>query len=172
LPIYAVCYIIYGYKNLTEPWQTLSDVTGTFGNTGIFGGFLALAFVACLSLAAENKPMSIKWRLHVVLLPILLVMLIYSQSRAGWLAAASGAVFIFAGRIKYRGLRVVARNDVQGGGLRVRSRVVARDAMTVCVILIAVFIAFKLYCFKKDSADGRLLIWKVSAGARRALPLQ
>jgi hypothetical protein len=50
LSVLIVVQIIYGYNHLTESWQGLSDITGAFYNTGIFGGLVALGFVIGLGL--------------------------------------------------------------------------------------------------------------------------
>ncbi|GHT77041.1 hypothetical protein AGMMS50262_17070 [Bacteroidia bacterium] len=99
LPVFVVFQTIDGYNRLAYPWQGLSDITGIFDNTGIFGGFVAMGLVAALGLIApqppeggvkEAKTVAVsKILLFLLLIPIV-VQLIYTQSRAAWVAAIAG----------------------------------------------------------------------------------
>jgi uncharacterized membrane protein len=94
LPVLVTVQIIYGYNYLTEPWQGFADIKGRFYNTGIFGGFVAMGFVTTLSLIFSQK--SKKYYIDKILLGIILIpitiQLLYSQSRAAWLAAIAGTI--------------------------------------------------------------------------------
>jgi O-antigen ligase len=154
LPVFAVIRIIYGYSRLSEPWQGLSDITGGFYNTGIFGGFVAMGFVAASGLIFFQKPHKYyigKILLGIILIP-LTIQLIYSQSRASWLAAIAGTVIfslpVFKKPAKFKAVVLVA-----------------------VLLIIGILFSSKLYHFKKDSADGRLLIWTVSWNLFKEKPL-
>lgn len=80
---------------------------------------------------------------------LLSIILIYSHSRAAWLATGSGIlVLFFMYKVKtysiYRKLKTTPVNVITG-------------FLLISAISIAVYL---LYHFKKDSADGRILIWK------------
>ena len=151
LPILAVVQIIYGYNRFEYPWQTLSDNTGAFNNTGIFGGFVAMGFVSALGLLLSFKQPVIRITLGVLLITVT-IQLIYSYSRAAWLAAAIGTVIL---------LIPTFRKLTKG-----------KAAVVISVFLIAsILFSIKLYHLKKDSADGRLLIWTVSWNMIKEKPL-
>jgi len=144
-PIFAVFQIIYGYYSLTEPWQGFSDITGSFGNTGIFGGFIALGFVTALGLLLLTKrykyPVT-QFALCILLLS-LIAQLIYIQSRAAWVASVIGVVFLLFPIIRKLSLRKIS-------------------FIIAFLLIVGVLFSIRIYNFKKDSANGRLLIWTVS----------
>ncbi len=138
-----LCYCSndFGYNHLTHSWQNLSHITGIFNNTGIFGGLVAMGFVTILGLMRFKNRIS-RIVLSILLAPIT-IQLIYSQSRAAWIAAIVGvAVLAFP---FFR--RLTKSNKV---------------LLLSVLLVVGVLSSFKIYHFKKDSADGRLLIWTVS----------
>jgi hypothetical protein len=161
LPIMAVLQIVYAHNRLTDPWQGFSDITGSFGNTGIFGGFVAIAFVAVLgmlvhSMVAERSRSVVnncrKLFLFILLIP-LAVQLFYSESRAGWLAAIIGSAVLLLPSV-FRKLKNRALASLSNRLLL---------SVSALLLIAGVFLSLNLYHFKKDSADGRILIWTVSS---------
>ncbi|MDR3219019.1 MAG: O-antigen ligase family protein [Dysgonamonadaceae bacterium] len=149
LPVCALLQIVYGYKQLSAPWQGLSDMIGSFLNTGIYGGFMALGFVAFAGLLLFMKlRRNVKIIGTLFSIPIL-IQLIYSQSRAAWLAAIVGSIIL---------LFAFFRNSLQTFRLTRIQKVVSGLLVTCLSLLFLVGV----YLYKKDSADGRILIWKVS----------
>ena len=151
LPVLVVVQIIYGYNRLAYPWQGISDITGAFGNTGIFGGFVAMGFVAALGLILSAKQPVIRIALGILLVP-LTIQLLYSQSRAAWVATIAGALMLL-----WPSFRKLTKLKA----------VILLSAL----LIVAVLFAPKLYHFKKDSADGRLLMWTVSWNMIKEKPL-
>jgi tetratricopeptide (TPR) repeat protein len=150
LPLSVLVQMIYGYKQLAHPWQNLSDITGIFNNTGIFGGWVVMGVVACLGLLHVKNRIS-RIALSIVLVPIT-IQLLYSQSRAAWLAAIAGIIVL---AIPFF-LRLTKRNKL---------------LLLSVLLIIGTFFSFKIYHFKKDSADGRLLIWTVSVNMIKEKPV-
>ena len=160
VPVMAVFQTVYGYFQLAYPWQGLSDITGGFGNTGIFGGFVALGWATALGLlfmhgnrcAAEKTSRWLVVFLLLLLIP-LSIQLVYSQSRAAWLAAITGAAVLLVSPV-FRRLK-------------------RRNALMVTAFLLIAFalLLVPLYHYKKDSADGRMLIWTVSTKMMADKPL-
>jgi O-antigen ligase len=149
LPIFAIIQAICNYRNFTEPWQGLSHITGSFANSGIFGGFCALSFVAtiCLALIIEKRKFP---RLFLVILTLLCcILLIYSRSRSAWLAAATACSSLYF--IEHR---ILLKKFFE----------CHKTIKCICLSIIISVTVICLYYFKKDSADGRILIWKISAG--------
>jgi len=151
LPVMAVVQIIYGYNRFEYPWQKLSDSIGAFNNTGIFGGFIAMGFVTACGLLLSFKNLYIRIGLGIMLIPIT-IQLIYSQSRAAWIAAVVGTIILVIPTF---------RKLTKGKALIIIS----------ILLVIGVLYSIKLYHLKKDSADGRMLIWSVSWNMIKEKPL-
>ncbi|RED98397.1 O-antigen ligase family protein [Marinoscillum furvescens] len=130
-------------------------VTGTFFNPGPYAGFL----VACLpyALLVANCPVSTTaWKTlsWLGLLGSLLILAILpaTQSRAAWIAAACVLTY-FA--LQYYDLMARLQALYQ-------KRKVLVAALMLGLVVVGGMGSYGLYRFKEDSADGRLLIWKVS----------
>ncbi|MGV8090413.1 MAG: O-antigen ligase family protein [Mangrovibacterium sp.] len=138
---------------LLESRHSLFDVTGTFGNPGPLGGCLSVCFTACVGLACYH----IAQRSYLIALfhglasVIIFTGLLLSGSRAGWLAACMGffAVVIAPGNRIKTFIRTMS----------LRSLLIKTG-----IILCAILLLTGVYLYKKDSADGRVLIWRVTAG--------
>ena len=115
-----------------ESNHSLFSVTGTFANPGPLGGFLAICLVAGIGLSITRN--SFRFIGAFVCL-IILVGLLLTDSRAGWIAAMSGILFL-------------SRNKIH---LSWRCK-----SMLSMILL---FVCLTMYLHKKASADGRLLIW-------------
>ena len=142
LPVLVVVQIVYGYNRLTDPWQGAADIMGAFGNTGIFGGFVAMGFVTALGIVLSIERTFYRITLSILLIP-LIIQLLCSQSRAAWIAIVAGMLFL----------------------LRPAFRKLAKPKVFILIpvmFIAGLWVSSKLYYLKKDSADGRLLIWTVS----------
>ena len=131
---------VYGY---TPSNHSLYALTGSFYNPGPYSGFLAMCVPVALHEWLEEKRI---WKhLALAALVLMLVVLPSGMSRSAWLAAlvASGHVL----------------------GMHYREKV-CRCWKYFCVggLLLAV-LGFGAYHWKKDSADGRFLMWKIAAQA-------
>ena len=110
-------------------------VTGSFDNPAGFAAALACAFPLCFLFFGNSAP-----RLKYIAVAVALLIaaaLVLSGSRAGMTAiVAAGLAYAF-----------------------IRSKIISRKLkIIIAVALISLCVAF--YLFKKDSADGRLLIWR------------
>uniref|UniRef100_UPI003218024B O-antigen ligase family protein n=1 Tax=uncultured Draconibacterium sp. TaxID=1573823 RepID=UPI003218024B len=160
-PITAIIQITYGIAKQTgyfAPGFGLSDISGIFSNTGIFGSYVSVGLVIVIGLSGVELQSAFKRKGlrdlgRVVLLAILLVLLIQlikSNSRTAWLACCAGVFYLinFRHRLYQRVMRL---NTVY------RSVIIV--SLVACIFLTTHF----LYHFKKDSADGRILIWQVAS---------
>ncbi len=122
-------------------------VTGSFNNPAGFAACLCagLPFVTCLS---RDKRKWIKWYSFAAAI-IIAVGIVFSFSRAGMISLVVMASAFLISRIK-------SRNRVW--------------AMLVTVVLFLGVLA-ALYFAKKDSADGRMLIWRCSWDMIRDKPV-
>ena len=132
---------IYGYLPSNH---SLYALTGSFYNPGPYSGFLAMCLPVALheSLRGERfvKPLA------RVALVLMLLVLPSGMSRTAWLAASVSSVYVVA-MFYRRKLRPFARKHwkalVAGG-------------------LLLVLLGAGTYHWKKDSADGRRLMWKIA----------
>lgn len=112
-------------------------VTGTFGNPGPLGGFLAISLIVSISLFCKSRERKkFYYRIfYIALAAFIGYGLILTNSRAGWLAALIGFLFLFS---HYYPLS-------------------HRKKILVC-LFVSVFVV-AIYFLKEDSANGRLFIW-------------
>ncbi len=138
---------MYGY---VPSGHSLYALTGSFYNPGPYSGFLAM----CLPLALHEwlKGRGIRKHVALVALVLMLVVLPSGMSRSAWLAAMVASGYVLA--VHHRGkLQQYKKVLVLGG-------------------LFLIVSAIGAYHWKKDSADGRLLMWKVAAQAVMVHPWQ
>lgn len=138
---------VYGYEPSNH---SLYALTGSFYNPGPYSGFLAM----CLPLALHEWLRGKGIGKHVALVACVLMMLVLpsGMSRSAWLAALVASGYVLC--VHY--WKKVCRywKFFCAGG----------------VLLIILVIG--AYHWKKDSADGRLLMWKVAAQAVMERPWQ
>ena len=138
---------VYGYEPSNH---SLYALTGSFYNPGPYSGFLAMCVPMALHEWLEGKRI---WK-HVALAALvwMLVVLPSGMSRSAWLAALVASGYVL--------------------GMHYREKV-CRYWKYFCVGgLLLVVLAVGAYHWKKDSADGRLLMWKVATQAVLEHPWQ
>lgn len=119
----------------------LFEVTGTFDNPGPLGGLLAISLTVLLGfLALYRKKYRIIW-LGGGLIVCFAIALFLSNSRAGWLATICGVCFFVGGKFRLNKISFFSK---------------------FCIAIIFASICLCGYLYKKDSADGRLFIWRVT----------
>lgn len=128
-----------------ESNHVLFPVTGTFRNPGPLGGFLALGLTIMLDIIStvQNKR-NIFTTTCIFTATAITAMLAISDSRAGWLAAIAGILLLQWQNIHAAWLKLSLLKKV-----------------VVIIIIAALTIA--LYQHKSQSAEGRLLTWRVTA---------
>ena len=138
---------VYGYEPSNH---SLYALTGSFYNPGPYSGFLAMCVPVALHEWLEGKRI---WK-HVALvaLVLMLVVLPSGMSRSAWLAALVASGYVLG--MDYRERLYRYRNVFWIGGL------------------LLILLGIGAYHWKKDSADGRLLMWKVATQAVLDQPWQ
>ena len=138
---------VYGYEPSNH---SLYALTGSFYNPGPYSGFLAMCVPVALHEWLEGKRI---WKpVALVALILMLVVLPSGMSRSAWLAALVASGYVL--------------------GMHYREKV-CRYWKYFCVGgLLLVVLAVGAYHWKKDSADGRLLMWKVATQAVLNQPWQ
>ena len=138
---------VYGYEPSNH---SLYALTGSFYNPGPYSGFLAMCVPVALHEWLEGKRI---WK-HVALvaLVLMLVVLPSGMSRSAWVAALVASGYVLG--MHYREGLYRYRNIFWIGGL------------------LLILLGIGAYHWKKDSADGRLLMWKVATQAVLDQPWQ
>ena len=131
---------VYGYEPSNH---SLYALTGSFYNPGPYSGFLAMCLPMALHEWLKGKGV---WKyLALVALALMLVVRPSGMSRSAWLAALVASGYVWA--MHYREKLYSYRKALWVGGL------------------LLIILGIGAYHWKKDSADGRLLIWKVATQA-------
>ena len=140
--------------------HSLFRLTGTFFNPGPYSGYLAIALPIGLWMILRFRKLThlFGW----ICVGTILLVLPAGMSRSAWLAALLACSWLFwAERI---------------GWIKTKSLILnpTKKIMTFSLfIIIGIGIFFsQLYNLKKDSADGRLLMWKVTGLAINKQPLR
>lgn len=159
LLFWGISEVIYGQLQLlgiTPSNNGLYYLTGSFSNPGPFSGFLATLFPLTLC-AIRNKSTNLKIeKLHQWIgwigLFCFLSLLPVGMSRAAWLATIIGGSIVL---IQWFPWKFSLRKQIERNQKRFWWSMIG-----LWVMIFAIGIG--IYLLKKDSADGRLLIWKVS----------
>ncbi len=149
--IYTVCFLqacygLFQFVGWFPSNHSKFAITGSFDTPAGFAAVLSLAFPVGLFLLAKAK--TVEWYLIVAGLIVMATAVFLSGSRAGMLAIVlSSGAFLLAKKNVLRSVRQFKYYKL------------------VLFFLAGLLIGgtFLLYYQKKDSADGRLLIWTVSA---------
>lgn len=144
---------------LLSPNHYLFSITGSFYNPGPYSGYLAMIFpivlyeFLCVSDVIKNKRTSVTYYSLCVIISLLICMLLIGMSRASWFAVLISCFFVCS--IHYSCFN----------SLREKWHLYCKR-MIVCVICIFITLSIcclGVYYLKKDSADGRLFIWKITS---------
>jgi len=141
-PLQAV-YGLLQYAGLCQSNNASYAITGSFDNPAGFAAVLSLLFP--IGLYCSVKSRGWEKRLLLFMAAIILVSVCLSGSRTGVLSLAVSAFLIGVGQFR-------------------RHPTILRYKKWVVSLISAVFVlgVFCLYLWRKDSADGRVFIWKVS----------
>lgn len=162
----VVTYTLIGFGAVEAGWglcqvfglcasnHSLFVLTGTFYNPGPYSGYLAMVFPVVLHEALSLCPKEgeawtrtvLRYGLYAVAM-LLLCVLPAGMSRAAWLATGAGTLYVV---IAHRS------NEIR--------KFIKRIPKGVAVALLVGLAGAgaTLYGLKKDSADGRMFIWKVA----------
>ena len=131
-------------------------------------------------LITNLKPIIIKYTSLVTIVSVLLV-LPAARSRAAWLGAIAGVTYLAWHKYSV-GIRLIAylKGRTKSPFVAKRSpeyregkqrSALANLGVVLFPLLFILVASFSLYHFKKDSADGRMLIWTVTANIIKDNPL-
>ena len=148
--VWGLCQV-YGY---TASNHSLYALTGSFYNPGPYSGFLAMCLPVCLH-EWLKRGKSVGGYIALGVLLLMLCVLPAGMSRSAWIAAAVASAYI--GWMHYRKQITVWLRK--------------HKVLTIGLVVTLSVALFGTYQMKKDSADGRLLMWKVSMQAIGEKPL-
>jgi tetratricopeptide (TPR) repeat protein len=141
---------LYGYL---PSRHAIFRLTGSFFNPGPYAGFLAVVAPVAFYLLFNHKGHEgkqggkyIQTLIKIVsalTLAMILLVLPATMSRAAWIAAIAGCAAVLFDKIKMPDLPY-------------------RRSIAAFVLVTVLLAGAGLYFLKKDSADGRLLTWKIS----------
>ncbi|MGY6543285.1 MAG: O-antigen ligase family protein, partial [Cyclobacteriaceae bacterium] len=173
LIIGAMIQLVYGQLQLYGVYPTQHSgfpLTGSFFNPGPYSGYLAALFPAALGiylfvdkllLLDEYKQLqSILKYFALATCGGILLVLPAAQSRAAWLAVLISAVFLLYHRYHWRNYLRMDFID----------RPVKKYLAAFLLVIVLLSLFGSIYRFKRDSADGRLLMWKASWGMVKENP--
>jgi len=172
---------LHGYGSRYE--YSVFNLTGSFFNPGPYAGYLACTFpvaLGCYFLTTQlyacvpilKKPFGDRyfWRKKlsqimplISLSGILSILLVIgaTKSRAAWAGMIlSSALLCFHRYRDYPVLKIYLGNSIK------------KNVLLAIASFLVIGIGAGMYFYKKASADGRLLIWKVSLGIVKDEPLK
>lgn len=156
---------LYGYA---YSHHSLYAMTGSFFNPGPYSGYLAMVFPLCFHewlVLRDKKERS--WLESAGLYGALAVMLLIlcvlpaGMSRSAWMAVFLSGAWVY-------GIHADWKAKLQQAWRKKKKVLLGAGVMAFVCICIA---AVALFYVKKDSASGRLLMWKVSCRAIAERPL-
>ena len=163
--VLAASEAIYGLRQLygfTSSHHSLYSLTGSFFNPGPYSGYLAMIFPLCLDQwlrlrKRENKNW-MEWTGYygaVAVLFLILCVLPAGMSRSAWVAALISGIWVY-------GVHKSWPVRLKRVWMRKKTKVLAVTSVLCIVVLVGGVCLFNL---KKDSASGRLFMWKISSRA-------
>jgi O-antigen ligase len=137
----------------------LFRLTGSFYNPGPYSGYLAILVPVALSLALKTRKVlsCFAW----LVIGLILLVLPAGMSRTAWIAAILSSVWVYW--IQKIGIRKSKR--------WIEEHKKAAMLCAVVAILLLPVASAGAFLLKKDSANGRLLLWKITAKAMMEQPL-
>ncbi len=160
--------------NFSPSQHRLFKTTGSFYNSGPYAGYLAtilpIAFhylLADYTIIKSKFELSrifpyVRWITSLITFTLIISILPATMSRASWIASFIACIFIVISTLldKYQ---IIVANLIR------KHRRKFRIASVVMALLLLTSL-FAIYLLKKDSADGRFLIWKNSLSVLRKHP--
>lgn len=155
---------IWGIRQL-HGWSysnhSLFRLTGSFFNPGPYSGYVAIVLPIALGVLLKQSTRNILYYFAAACVLAILVVLPAGMSRSAWIAASLSCAWVYA---MYR----MDWQWIKKGWIQ-HKRHNMIGAIILCLLLASG--TSYLYSFKKDSADGRLVMWKITAQAMQKQPI-
>jgi O-antigen ligase len=189
LMVLMVCAIMESVEGIRQAFgltmssHNLYKITGTFFNPGPYAGYLAITGSIAFAYLVEkykevsgvlskpsfkmlSRPAVLLYLLCGVTVIIVLIVLPATMSRAAFVAVTCCVFVILYRNGKIRSFFVKLKSKCSC------SAVTGKLFAVFMVIVLVGGLSFFLYKMKKDSADGRLLIWRVTTSMITAKPVK
>ena len=140
---------LYGF---TASHHGLYALTGSFYNPGPYMGFIAVVLPVCVRCMNDKNRRVTRWVATLVGM-LILCLLPAGMSRSAWLATMVGSGYVLLMHCWVKIRKWVSCHRRTAIVLAIATKVLITAGMVGA------------YYLKKDSADGRLLMWKVAAHA-------
>ncbi|MDD2953837.1 MAG: O-antigen ligase family protein [Parabacteroides sp.] len=155
---------IWGFRQL-QGWtysnHSLFRLTGSFFNPGPYSGYLAVTLPVALGILLRQSKQNISCYFSAVCVLSIIVVLPAGMSRSAWIAATGSCLWVYAMyRMDWKQIKVKVRQH---------KKLYIIGSILGCVLLFGG--STYVYTLKKDSADGRLLMWKITAKAIQKQPI-
>ena len=155
---------IWGFKQLqgwTQSSHSLFRLTGSFFNPGPYSGYLAITLPIALGILLKQSKRNILYYFAMLCILTIIVILPAGMSRSAWIAAICSCAWVYAMyRLDWKRIKI---EFIQ------HKKPYIICGFLGCVLFLAGSTYF--YTLKKDSADGRFLMWKVTAKAIQKYPV-
>ena len=142
-----------------EPESSMYPVTGACDNPNVTAMYLA----GCVPLIVHRLRSSDRKVAYVVFLVLALFAVVLLRCRTAYigLAVEAAVFFLFSSKdSRIKGFSLLKNSE--GDNPKIHSSL-GKVFLAVVVLLVVSVAAVRMYQMKRDSADGRLLVWKVSA---------
>ncbi|WP_234347385.1 O-antigen ligase family protein [Parabacteroides bouchesdurhonensis] len=159
---------LYGFSPSNH---SLFKLTGTFFNPGPFSGYLAIVLPVSFGIMLRFRnckkaqfwnPRTTLYYLSWLAIIIIIIILPAGMSRSAWIAAAISCIWVYVTyRIGWKNIHIYWKEH--------RKLFISFLFIGIAVISIGIF---AIYSIKKDSANGRLLMWHITAKAIEQQPLK
>ena len=149
---------IYG---LAVSNHSLYALTGSFYNPGPYSGYLAITLPVALGILLEQSKRNMPYYLSMGCIGTAIVVLPAGMSRSAWIAVVVSCAWVYA----------LYRLDRKQAATRLRQH---KRWYIIGGILGGILLlggSASLYTLKKDSADGRFLMWKITTKAIQKQPI-
>lgn len=153
LPLSGIIYIFHSViyqTNLFSPDSGLLNSTGYFFNTGIWGGFISFVTIISIGLLTEKSSIiqnNITKYTLILLVPLYIYLLLVSNSKSAIIACTLGCTILF-----YKEIQLFLYKYL-------KNKILIIAVLFICLLILCAF----AYYYKENSANGRLLIWSISA---------
>ena len=143
---------VYGF---TYSNHSLYALTGSFYNPGPYSGYLAMIFPICLYewLKRKEGKKTIPYYVALAVMLLILCVLPAGMSRSAWIAAAVSSIYVCGMHYKMEIQHYIRHHRKQAVSFAIVTFILGGIALG------------GIYQMKKDSADGRLFMWKIAAQA-------
>ena len=154
---------------LLKSYNGIFAISGSFFNPGPYSGFLACGIPLALYFIFKGRNRAEKM-LGIAGVVSSAVILPATMSRAAWMAVFVGCLFFVLASLKSSPVDTWLSSLTRTSGKNRSAKPVYRQLLVGGVFLIALFFA-GAYLLKKESADGRVFVWRTSMDLVRHNPL-